>query len=618
MKKVLFLFSFLVIAGNYAFGQCGACAVNTACTVTPAAPQLCPAALPDGTVGVYYDQDATFYMPAQFQTQGITVTLNQINVTSITGIPAGLTFACSDPNCTYFPSQNPPATERGCVKICGTPTIPGDYTVTVSVVAQVSTPLGPVTQPEQFIIPIRINPPAGGNGSFTFNPPGGCDSVCVTFEGIIEDPVKPTTWAWDFGNGQTSSVKQPPVQCFNTPGQHIVSLQTQILDYVLDAVTFTVTGNGWCGDVEEPSNVFTGGCFGSPDPYFIYSNGSNSFSQENNYADNNASGSWTGLNRTLESPTFALTFYDYDPTSQDDNLGTIAANVTGTGTFNFTTSQGFGTYTIITTPSQTFNDTDTIFVYTPPSEPVVSNITALDSICVGDSILLVSTPSSIYQWYNDTTAITGAEDDSLWVTASGSYWVNILDANGCTNNNQNSPTALTVLNFPPVPGLFYSNNGATINSTIPSGVGFTFQWFYSQQPNSGGLPIPNQTNPTINPSLVGYYYLTVYNALDCANYSDTVYWDKTGISDILNDITDIKIYPNPSQDGQFTLEMGLNGVENTAIIVRNVVGQTVYNENLGKQTGKIVRGFNLPLAKGMYIVEIARPAGSITRKLVIE
>jgi hypothetical protein len=86
---------------------------------------------------------------------------------------------------------------------------------------------------------------------------------------------------------------------------------------------------------------------------------------------------------------------------------------------------------------------------------------------------------------------------------------------------------------------------------------------------------------------------------------------------VLDNVTDLNIYPNPN-NGQFTVAMGLNGNENTAIIVRNIVGQTVLNIDLGKQTGKFVRVIDSALPKGIYIVEIARPSGSITRKLVIE
>lgn len=318
----------------------------------------------------------------------------------------------------------------------------------------------------------------------------------------------------------------------------------------------------------------------------------------------------------MQTNTFALTFWDDDDVSQNDNLGTFAGNVTGPGTINFTTPHGFGNVVIVTQVKDTYTDTDTVNVYTPPAMPVVTNATGLDSICTGDSIILVSSLATGYQWYNDTTLLVGKENDTLVVYSSGSYWVRINNANGCLNNNDTVRSNVTVLNYPPTVGLFYTNNGSTINSNVNFN-GFTYQWFYSAQPNTAGLPIPGQTTNIISPTINGYYYLGVFNALGCANYSDTINFIKSGLSDLLNTVTDLNIYPNPS-NGQFTIEMGLNGSETTAIIVRNIVGQTVINENLGKQTGKFVRVFNSTLPKGMYIIEIARPGGSVTRKLVIE
>lgn len=615
MKKVL-LAVILSIVSAQVYSQCPGCVINTACTASPAFPTLCPSILPDGVVGQPYDQDLTFYMPSQFQYSGIDVTLNQINVTNITGQPTGLNFTCSAPNCTYFPSQNPPATERGCVKICGVPIIPGNYTIIVSVVAQASTPVGNQTLPTQFEIPIRINPPAGGNAGFTFNPPSGCDSVCVTYQGLISDPDQPETYNWNFGNGQTSTDQNPPVQCYTQPGDYIVTLNTKILKYVLDAVTVTVNG-GFCGDIEEP-NLPIVGCTSAPDPYFVYSNGTATFSTESQAGDDNATMSWTGLNHALESNSFALTFYDYDPTSADDNLGVSIANVSNTGTFNFVNGNYFGSYTIITTIDQEFNHSDTITVFAPPPAPIVSIASGVDSVCIGDSILLVASAANMYQWYTDSTAIIGANNDSIWVSSTGNYWVKITDGNGCNSSNSDTAVVISVIPYPPVPGLYYTNGGATINTSLQNNSPYyTLQWYYSQVPNAGGLPIPNQTTNSLTPTLTGYYYIVSTNLLGCSSYSDTVLFQKVGISENLLGIEDVNLYPNPTK-GQFTLEAGLLGNENTAIIVRNVIGQTVYNENIGKQTGKLVRVFDMPLSKGIYIVEISRPAGSIVRKLIVE
>jgi hypothetical protein len=186
MKKLLLsiITTFVFIQQNNA--QCPGCIIDQTCSISPPAPTLCPAILPDGLQNTPYDENVTFYMPAQFVASGFNVTLNQITVTSITGMPQGLNWETSaSPSNVFFPSSNPPTTERGCVKICGTPTVFGQFNIIVSVVAEVSTPIGNVTQNESFSLPILINSPPGANASFAYNPSFGCAPLAVDFEATI-------------------------------------------------------------------------------------------------------------------------------------------------------------------------------------------------------------------------------------------------------------------------------------------------------------------------------------------------------------------------------------------------------------------------------------------------
>jgi len=207
MKKLLLLLfiSFVFIKSSSA--QCPGCIIDQTCTISPAAPTLCPAILPDGLQNNPYDENVTFYMPAQFMASGFNVTLNQITVTSITGMPQGLNWQTSaSPNNIFFPSSNPPTTERGCVKICGTPTVFGQFNIIVSVSAEVSTPVGNITQNESFSLPILINSPPGANSSFAYNPSFGCAPLNVDFEAtLIPSGLEEYTYDWNFDNGNTST-----------------------------------------------------------------------------------------------------------------------------------------------------------------------------------------------------------------------------------------------------------------------------------------------------------------------------------------------------------------------------------------------------------------------------
>ena len=203
----------LVLRPDNSNAQCPGCIIDATCGVglNPVAPALCPAVLPNGTQGVYYDENATFFMPRDFVDAGSgqAVTLNSIVVTSVIGMPQGISYTCDQPGCSYTVT-NDPLTQRGCVKMCGTPAVPGTYNIVINVVANVGTPIGTINQPTSFTIPLTIDPAPGGNCCYSFNPPSACGSLDVDFDALLNfGPLQPTTYSWDFDNGNTSTLASP-------------------------------------------------------------------------------------------------------------------------------------------------------------------------------------------------------------------------------------------------------------------------------------------------------------------------------------------------------------------------------------------------------------------------
>lgn len=87
--------------------QCTSCLINPTCTANPLAPALCPEVLPNTSQGIAYDTDVTFFIPQQFDNGGITVTLSQITITSISGLPSGLTWTACDADNIYDITSDP-------------------------------------------------------------------------------------------------------------------------------------------------------------------------------------------------------------------------------------------------------------------------------------------------------------------------------------------------------------------------------------------------------------------------------------------------------------------------------------------------------------------------------
>lgn len=80
---------------------------------------------------------------------------------------------------------------------------------------------------------------------------------------------------------------------------------------------------------------------------------------------------------------------------------------------------------------------------------------------------------------------------------------------------------------------------------------------------------------------------------------------------------DFNIYPNPSADGIFQMNIRMNTPSNAVLEVYDITGKKVMGKDLGKLQSQIV---NLDLSgmnNGTYMVKIYNPYGQITRKVVI-
>jgi PKD repeat protein len=601
MKKLLLsiITTFVFIQQNNA--QCPGCIIDQTCSISPPAPTLCPAILPDGLQNTPYDENVTFYMPAQFVASGFNVTLNQITVTSITGMPQGLNWETSaSPSNVFFPSSNPPTTERGCVKICGTPTVFGQFNIIVSVVAEVSTPIGNVTQNESFSLPILINSPPGANASFAYNPSFGCAPLAVDFEAtILQNGLEEVTYDWDFANGNSSALQLPPTQTYAVADTYYVSLNTKKYVYRLSAVSVSVTGTNWCGDLEEPSIPFIG-CTGNPDMYFEFTN--SGATQTGSTIDDQTSATFSNINYILTDSLFSLQFFDEDLITGNDNLGNFLYTVTGPGTFSLSTSEIAGTFTIDTVFSQQFTDIDTVIVY---PTPVIPTITASGNLnfCQGDSVtLFVNANNSSFQWYlNDTTIMIGEVNPSLTTNTSGTYSVVETNQFGCNSLSAND--TVIVYPIPPSPNLFV--NGGSINSSATGNL----QWFF----NGVAIPGANQANLLYGDT--GIYTLTVTTANGCINSSSLNITTPSGIYQI-NNKQALTLYPNPVKN---TLNISNLNAENMTvnIAITDIQGAIVYQDNQINLDNTPVSIDISAISNGVYFVSIFNKQFKQQQKIVV-
>jgi PKD repeat protein len=70
-------------------------------------------------------------------------------------------------------------------------------------------------------VKITTNIPPDPVANFTLNDNQICQNYCFTFSNTSSDA---TTYSWDFGNGNSSTLENPQPLCFNLPGQYVITL----------------------------------------------------------------------------------------------------------------------------------------------------------------------------------------------------------------------------------------------------------------------------------------------------------------------------------------------------------------------------------------------------------
>jgi hypothetical protein len=175
-----------------------------------------------------------------------------------------------------------------------------------------------------------------------------------------------------------------------------------------------------------------------------------------------------------------------------------------------------GTYTVVATdPSDnsTLTMSGTVVIFATPANPTItpSNVT---TFCQGGSVTLTSSPATSYQWFESGNPIGGATGQSFIANASGSYTVEITDANGCTATS--AATAVTVNPLPAAPTIsaggpvtFCAGGSVTLSSTAAT----SYQWFES------GNPIGGATSQSFIANASGNYTVEITDANGCTAVS---------------------------------------------------------------------------------------------------
>ncbi len=300
----------------------------------------------------------------------------------------------------------------------------------------------------------------------------GATSQCVTatasFQGVILVPNPSTlSWAWDFFNGQTSAVQNPPGQLYNTAGS--------------DSVQVIATDTYGCADTVikyfevHPLPVINSG----PDTTLCL-----------------------GQNLTL-NPTGGATYvWNADNTLSCTNCSNPVATPVNTTTYYVTGTSSFGCSSL---------DSIQVSVIKPGA---LQLIPLTDSICVGQGVQLIASGEALYSW----TPPAGLDNPSIGnpmatPDTTTTYQVTGTDAKSCFVDTKT--VTISVFKYPTV-------NVGPPSVTIPIGTSYTIMGTGSADIDSiawtpvVGLSCTNCLSPVASPVTTTVYAIRVVNNGGCA------------------------------------------------------------------------------------------------------
>ncbi len=249
----------------------------------------------------------------------------------------------------------------------------------------------------------------------------------------------------------------------------------------------------------------------------------------------------------------------------------------GTFTYVSTSQEGCSTPAEDTLDITFFDEPAVVAVRAEPGAPY----------CEGDFVLLIADVPNNPVWN------TGAMNDSIIVSQTGTYSVAGEDANGCTV--QSRPLTLTFSEFPETPSIIQSNDSLTSSVTASF-----YEWTLDDAPL-------NKNQKSIKILENGTYRLRVYNGSGCeSEQSNSVTITNVSILERLQS-EGISVYPIPTSNGMVNLKVQ----QDVEVEIYSTSGKLVMSKQVNSGTTKIA----LP-NQGMYMMQISTPSMRYTVRLL--
>ncbi|WP_367388870.1 T9SS type A sorting domain-containing protein [Lewinella sp. LCG006] len=545
-------------------------------------------AAPEGQAGIYYDGDLSFRLPKTTTPVNATdptipagLDISQFTILAVAGLPAGMNWEASQTNFVTEEGTD------GCVKLCGTPLLPGLYMVEVVIEAVVLI----FPQQTSFSFPLLINPAQTITEGFTVVNNNGCGSVTASFiNNVPSGGAEGFSYLWFFNNGNSTTAENPADQTYNQPGEYLVNYQA-----IVDTTGFFMTQvrieQSPCTDLFSASDlkfdlfdpngdhVYTAPIVGNATLPVIYN-----------------------VLIPIGEGTYELHVIDDDGglDGADDLCGIIEF---GQGVSGLLQDGDLQVNIELVHPVDTIRSSEIITVYEIPNNPLIT-IAEASPYCDGEVVTLVSANyDNSLTWYADSVLVVGASTDTLLVVQDGNYWATYTTEEGCAATSQ--PIAINFTDNPADIDLLQNGNLLRLEDESNLPTDFSFTWLYE------GEPIPSATALLLCAEAAGTYTLVITdNVTGCSTSADiAASYDPnldctTPTEEVLGQGS-WKLFPNPLQSYLF-----VEGPINLAVEIRvfDALGRAVINQQLTNGNDRIDVQ---QLSAGAYFYQLISTPGEI-------
>lgn len=460
-----------------------------------------------------------------------------------------------------------------------------------------------------------------------------------------------TSYTWGFGDGNSSN-EENPIYTYAEEGQYMVTLvatntcgssttQFLVTSILLPTAGFSIDNFTGCAPASIPfldassSNTtswnwtFEGGSPGTAsvqNPIIDFNNsgnytitlvasnaaGSDTFTMEMNLNGLPESGfevatdilTTTFLNTSTNAISFVWDFGDGNTSTEQNPIHEYAEA---------------GTYTAILIASNecgeaTFSQTVEVLGPLAIAGFSSSSIDGCTPFEVNFTDNSVGNPTT-WEWSfpGGAPSTSTEQNPTIIYDNAGTYDVSLMVTNPAGSNSMIENNYITVAENPNADFTASIDLNGNVSFTNNSTVSESYEWSF------GDGSISEEASPVYSYEVSGSYTVQLISTNACG--SDTTTQEIMVIVTSMDDLVfleKLELFPNPS-NGQFTLIIEGQPLEDLEIGLYNILGQKVMEEPLDFTSGKIIRHYqldNLPAAS--YILQIRSEHQLVYRKLIKE